>query len=188
MNFIKHTLSFFSQKKQLEFHRLHSRLLAGDIQRKHPSMGFWVKNSNYELLDISTEAALILYGMTSDQCVGQTDYDIALRVGFTGDIKQFADVCRRSDNLLRDSFNPHIFYEIITDLTGSKRVWRTTKSRVKFGGDIYLVGVAEFLDMIYGLEGALQMVEGAMACQHITKINDNLYTYNLENPCPLLQN
>lgn len=171
-------LSFMKRDRRnrtTEFRRLYGRLLAQDILMSLPYVGMWVKNSRFELLEISEQASLILYDKLSNQCVGLTDYQIARDCGSEMSEEQFAHVCRGSDLYLKDDL-PKTFIELITDIKGKPRVWKTIKSKVYMGDDFYYFGFATFLDiMMGGYDQAYFSFEKDLP--KLKKLNNNLYVY-----------
>lgn len=171
--------SFFrrikDQKDEAQFRRLYSRVLARDVVMNLPYIGVWVKNSKFELLEISEQAAQMLYNRTSNDCIGLTDYHIARECGSTVDERQFADICRASDLALQDD-KPVQFIELIQDTKGTPHIWKTIKSKSCNNGECYYFGFALFLDVMFG---SYREAERHVILErpHIHKINETLYQY-----------
>lgn len=161
--------------KNREFRRLYNRLVAQDVMMSLAYVGMWVKNSKFELLEISDQAASILYNRLSNQCVGLTDYCIAKEAGLDITEEQFANVCRASDLYLTDD-KPKHFIELISDTQGNEHIWKTVKSKVYMGGNYYYFGFATFLDVVLGsYEAANVYFHNDM--DKLEKLNGRLFVY-----------
>jgi len=163
------------RNKTIEFRRLYSRLIAQDVLMSLPYIGMWVKNRKFELLEISEQAAILLYNRTSNQCVGLTDYCITRECGVDVSEEQFANICRASDLYLKGD-KPDTFIEFIVDTKGNKHIWKTVKANAYMEGEGYYFGFAIFLDVMLGsYEAAYAKFENDL--HDLKKINDNLYVY-----------
>ena len=161
--------------KSREFRRLYGRLVAQDVMMSLPYVGMWVKNSKFELLEISDQAASILYDRLSNQCVGLTDYCIAKECGMNVTEDQFANVCRASDLYLTD-YKPKCFIEFISDAHGNEHIWKTIKSKVYVEEEYYYFGFATFLDVMLGSYVAANELFHSDMCK-LERINDRLFAY-----------
>jgi hypothetical protein len=158
-----------------EFRRLYGRLVAQDVMMSLSYVGMWVKNSRFELLEISDQAASILYNRLSNQCVGLTDYCIAKEGGMNISEDQFANICRASDLYLTDA-KPKYFVELISDTHGNEHIWKTIKSKVYIEDDYYYFGFATFLDVVLGsYEAANDYFHSDM--DKLEKLNERLFVY-----------
>ena len=163
------------RRENSEFRRLYSRIIAQDVLMGLPYIGMWVKNSKFELMEISEQAAKILYNRTSNECVGLTDYQIAQECGAVVSEKQFADICRASDLSLKDE-KPVVFIEFIEDTSGRKHIWKTIKANVALHEEKYYFGFAMFMDeMLGGYEAAISCFERDLPL--LIKVNAKLYRY-----------
>jgi len=170
--------SLFRKKTQIqtpEYFRLYKRLTAQDVLMSLPYIGMWVKNKDFELLEISEQAAVLLYNRTYNECVGLTDYQIAKECGSTVSEEQFAHICRASDLYLKDD-KPQTFLELVTDTTGKPHIWKTVKANISVEGEQFYFGFATFLDvMLGGYEAAYKKLQEELPL--LEKLNDNLYIY-----------
>ena len=155
------------------------RTLAQDVMAERKHMQSWVKNAKFQFCEIGEKAANILYGKSSNECIGFTDYDIAKQCGCTLDEAKFKEICRASDLYLTVG-KPEIFMEIIDDTRGGKHLWLTIKSKellmISDDGnpDIFYTGTAIFQDVLKGsYEKALEDFQKEI--NSYEKINDNLY-------------
>ena len=165
----------YRRVKSRESKRLYGRLVAQDAMMSLSYVGMWVKNSKFELLEISDKAASILYDRLSNQCVGLTDYCIAKECGMDVTEDQFANVCRASDLYLTDD-KPRYFIEFISDTLGNKHIWKTIKSKVYIEDDCYYFGFATFLDVTLGsYEAAYEYFHSDM--YKLEKLNERLFVY-----------
>ena len=165
---------FERYNKTLEFRRLYSRLLAQDVIMNMPFTGMWVKNSKFELLEISEQAANLLYNKTSNDCIGLTDYHIAREGGLDLTEDQFSEVCRSSDLMLCNN-KPKTYIEFLKDTEGKNHIWKTVKTKMCLNGECYYFGFAIFLDTLMGYEAAIERVERDIAL--VDRVNENLLVY-----------
>lgn len=171
-----------------EYHELKKRVMlrtiASDIIYSLPTVGFWVKNMNFEFLDISDDACQILYDTNSNNCVGKNDFEIARERGLTMSENMFAEICRASDlwvlnNPENDKYKLVQFVELITGVDGKKHIWKVMKGihpNTK-GNEKHIIGFAVFMDVVLGnYENALKWFEKKKP--HLHKINNYLYRYD----------
>ena len=164
--------------------RMLLRTLASDVLYSLPQIGFWVKDMNFTFLDISEKASNILYGMSSNDCVGHNDFEIARMAGVEMSLDMFAEVCRGSDLYILN--NPHegkygvtAFIEIVTGADGNKHIWRTIKGVYPdvAGKEKYIYGLAMFMDEIYGSYEKADKWLFSKEMVHLEKMNNYLYRY-----------
>ena len=163
--------------------RMLLRTLASDIIYSLPQIGFWVKDMNFTFLDISEKASDILYGLSSNECVGYTDAEIARKAGIEMSLEMFVEVCRGSDIWVLDNpdqgqYKVTTFIEFITDIRGERHIWKTIKGVYPdtVGKERYVYGFALFMNEIKGgYENAYKwFVENE---PYLEKLNHCLYRY-----------
>ena len=159
--------------------RYNKRLQADEIMRGFKNVGWWLKDMNYSFLEISEEAANILYWLSADDCIGKTDFEITKEQGLEICEEWFAEVCRGSDlyvlnNPVNWEYKSTVFFEFITSSTGAKHIWRVLKSILpsKEWTGVVMHGQAEFMNRIMGYKKADEMIKSD---PNLIKINDNLY-------------
>lgn len=155
--------------------RLFSRAIAQDVMMNMDMVGSWVKDANFRFLDISEQAAKILYNRSSNQCIGLTDFCIARQCGLQMEEGQFAEICRASDLHLKGK-EPRVFLELITDTVGNKHIWKTIKAIKEIDNNLYYYGFAIFNDVLLGsYEAAYEKYLKELPI--LEKVNEFLYIY-----------
>lgn len=134
--------------------------------------GTWLKDENFNFLEISKKVAKILYDKDACECVGRNDFDISRELGSKLSEEQFAEICRASDTYVENFGEPATFIEFITDTKGEQHIWETTKRMQIVNGKRYYYGFAMFLDVICG---NYEMALKDFMKQQTIKINDNLF-------------
>lgn len=156
--------------------RMLSRALAQDIITGLDFAGLWVKDMEFQFLEVSDKVAEILYSRKSNDCIGKSDFVIAKEAGLSMTEAQFAKVCRASDLYVKDHRRSHRFIELLEDTRGEKHIWRTIKCVKARGDQEYYFGFAVFLDEYYGgYDSALQVLKRDI--DSLEKLSDNLYVY-----------
>lgn len=179
-------MSVFQDKEYREKHyevveRLKRRKQADNVMENLKTVWWWVKNMDFEFLDISQEVSTILYWLSSDECVGKTDFQISEEQRLVTNKDLFCEVCRGSDQYVLDNpkkglYQTYTFIELLMSSKWEKHIWRTVKSIVppQEGQGHYIRGQAEFLDRTIGnYNNALEVLKDSK----LTKLNDNLYVY-----------
>ena len=164
---------FFTDDYQRIKRRIFARALASDVIANTREVGFWIKDLDYKFLEISECAAEKLYGRTSDDCIGKTDFQIMQENGGNMPLEQFCEVCRGSDiYTIEHGGGIQYFYEFLTDFNGNPVIWRTMKGVQEKNGQKYLWGVA-WLTETLGLDVARILVQQREnICE---KLNDGLW-------------
>jgi hypothetical protein len=135
--------------------------------------GTWLKDENFNFLEISEKTANMLFDKTSDECIWRNDFDISREAGLEMSEELFDTVCRASDNYASED-KPTTFIEFITDTKGEKHIWETIKSTKIVRGKKYYYGYALFLDVIFG---SYELAYQNFLKQNTVRINDNLFYF-----------
>jgi len=141
----------------------------------------WVRDINGVFLDISTEAAKILFWLTPEQCIGKTSLWIVKSNCLEIDKNRFHNVCMASDqyilnNAVDEKYWNYTFIELVTGIDWKKHIWRTLKGIAPpiVWRELLIWGQAEFLDRTIGYEKCINRL---IKNPNLKKINENLYIY-----------
>ena len=138
----------------------------------------------FRFLEVSEKVAKILYNAESNDCIWKTDFEIAKERGLAEDEKQFAEVCRASDEYVLKSakdgqYQIFTFIEYLQDTKGFPHIWKTQKGIVPRdeGKGKYYWGQANMLNVLYGYEQANLRTVKKLENREIKPINNNLFVY-----------
>jgi len=173
----------FKKKDKTEYNearnRVQKRAIAQDVMMSLDFVGSWVKDENFNFLEISEQTARLLFNLSSNECIGRNDYEIAKSCGLDMSETQFGDICRASDNYTKHNQQPVTFIELLEDTKGNKHIWKTIKCTKILDGKEYHYGFATFCDVIRGsYEKAYEMFQHELP--RLEKINETLYVYNID--------
>jgi len=154
---------------------------AHDILSNIKVWGHWVRSMDGVFLDISTEAAKILFWLTPEQCIGKTSLWIVKSEWLDIDKNRFPNVCMASDKHILDNSKDwkywnYTFIEFITGIDWKKHIWRTLKGIAPpvVGREQLIWGQAEFLDETIWYEKCMDRV---IKNPNLQILNKNLYIY-----------